>query len=133
MASVSLLAKRFSELATQIDSVDATKRFEHVGIVQGERVDNDLLLNWRVKARSLISLACGKDSEHYATFERFEKPQVATTNYGMMKSLKAIFLAAKEDYEGGYLKSVRNLVQAEVFDNELEQAGELLAANYKLP
>lgn len=40
--------------------------------------------------------------------------------------MKAVFLAAREDFEGGYLSSVRTLVQAEVFDSELEQAEELL-------
>lgn len=39
-------------------------------------------------------------------------------------------MAAKEDFEGGYLNSVRNLVQAEVFDNELDQAKELLSSGY---
>ncbi|MGG6240079.1 DUF4145 domain-containing protein [Nodosilinea sp. AN01ver1] len=47
-----------------------------------------------------------------------------------MKRLKAIFLAAKEDFEGGYLSSMRALVQAEVFDSELEQANELLNSGY---
>ena len=32
--------------------------------------------------------------------------------------------------EGGYLKSVRSLVHAELFDEELEQARELLASRY---
>jgi len=44
--------------------------------------------------------------------------------------LKAIFSAAKEDFHGGYLSSVRALVQAEVFDSELEQANELLSSGY---
>lgn len=44
-----------------------------------------------------------------------------------------MFLAAQEDFEGGYLSSVRNLVQAELFSTELEQANELLAAGYRMP
>ena len=43
-------------------------------------------------------------------------------NYKELKELKAIFAAAKEDYEGGYLNSFQNLVQAEVFGTELDQA-----------
>lgn len=50
-----------------------------------------------------------------------------------MKELRAIFIAAKEDYEGGYINSIRNLVQAEVFDSELDQARELLSSGYRLP
>jgi hypothetical protein len=30
-----------------------------------------------------------------------------------LKDLKAVFLAAKEDYEGGYITSIRALIQAE--------------------
>jgi hypothetical protein len=46
--------------------------------------------------------------------------------------LTQAFLAAKEDYEGGYLRSIRSLVHAELFDDELEQARELLAYGYKV-
>ncbi|HVN15695.1 MAG TPA: DUF4145 domain-containing protein [Anaerolineales bacterium] len=46
--------------------------------------------------------------------------------------MKAVFAAAMEDYKSGFLISVRNLVQAEVFDSELEQAEELLSNGYKL-
>ncbi|KAF0200702.1 MAG: hypothetical protein FD173_2254 [Gallionellaceae bacterium] len=53
-----------------------------------------------------------------------------STNHDIFQRLKAIFLAAKEDYEGGYIFSIRSLVQAEIFDSELEQAGELLRAGY---
>jgi hypothetical protein len=40
--------------------------------------------------------------------------------------LRAVFDAAREDYEGGYLNSLRLFVQAKVF----EQASELLASGY---
>ena len=38
--------------------------------------------------------------------------------------------AAQEDYDGGYLASVRSLVSAELFSSELEQADELLRAGF---
>jgi len=44
--------------------------------------------------------------------------------------LRAVLEAAKEDYEGGYLNSLKLIVQAEVFGSELEQASELLASGY---
>jgi hypothetical protein len=52
------------------------------------------------------------------------------TNFQELKDLKAVFLAAKEDYEGGYVTSIRTLIQAEVFSTELEQARELLTSQY---
>jgi hypothetical protein len=91
-----------------------------------------MLLGWRVKARNLLSRACGVESEHYRQFESTEKGGLYVTNYRVMLSQKAVFLAAKEDFEGGHLRSIRSLVHAEVFDDELEQATELLSAGYKV-
>jgi hypothetical protein len=101
--------------------------------MEGVYVDNDLFLNWKVKARDLISKVCGKESEYYKDFERHEKAYAGATSHSILLTLKPIFFATKDDYEKGYLNSIRNLVQAEVFDNELEQATELLNGNYKLP
>jgi hypothetical protein len=49
-----------------------------------------------------------------------------------MLKLKVVFDTAREDFEGGYLISFRNLVQAEVFESELDQAKELQSAGYKV-
>ena len=43
--------------------------------------------------------------------------------------MKGVFLAAKEDLQGGHIKSVRSLVLADAFTSELEQARELLLSN----
>lgn len=129
-----LLKKRFAELLSQADEVAATKQSKHseyVGLY--EQVDPDLLLGWCVKARNLLASACGKDSEHFSSFVEAEKPGPYESNPTILSRLRAVFLAAKEDFEGGYLSSVRNLIQAEVFSTELEQARELLAAGYRVP
>jgi hypothetical protein len=44
--------------------------------------------------------------------------------------LRAVLLAAKDDFEGGYFAGLKALVQSEVFDSELEQAEELVSAGY---
>ncbi len=133
MPATPLLRQRFTELGAQLGAVEATKRHERSLMMEGDYVDNDQFLNWRVKARDLISKVCGKDSEYYTEFEKHEKAYAGATNHIVLLKLKQVFLAAKDDYEKGYLNSFRNLVQAEVFDNELEQAAELLNSNYKLP
>lgn len=128
---VNVLKKRFAELASQLDKVGATcktKHNEYLG--QYQEVDPELLLNWCVKARSLISNSCGKESEHYASFLDGEKPRPYGDNYDVFIRVKAIFEAAREDFEGGYLVSVQNLVQAELAESELEQAVELLKSGY---
>lgn len=126
-----LLEKRFSELEIQLIEAEATKHRKTDAYGSDYlTIDSNLLLNWQVKAKSLISNACGAESQHFAAFIESEKPSMYSSNYDNLLRSKAVFLAAKEDYEGGYLNSLRNLVQAEVFCNELEQAEELLNAGY---
>jgi len=129
-----LHSKRFAELTEQLTSVENSKHREtnELGHPR-EYVDDELLLNWRVKARSLIANACGEGSQHFKAFVESEETLMYSTNVYTLSRVKAVFLAAREDYDGGYINSVRNLVHAEVFDSELEQAAELLAAGYLSP
>lgn len=130
LQATSKLNQRFSELSAQMDQVEATKQYKASEFLSGDRIDDEVFLNWRVKARHLLLMACGQDSEHYKEFMKGEKPKTYQTNYENFRLLKATFLAAKEDFEGGYLSSVRNLIQAQVFSNELDQSSELLTSGY---
>ena len=124
--------KRFSELCAQLDAVEATKRIEWDENFGRNltRVDRNSLLNWTVKAKNLLQAACGLDSQHFKHFVENESGAYLTS-YDNLLNMRAVFLAAKEDFEGGYLSSVKRLVQAEVFDSELEQSKELLASGYR--
>lgn len=129
--TIKVLTKRFAELELQLDQLGSTRQTKH-GEYYGryEEVDPELLLGWCVKARSLIGSACGKDGEHFQSFVRAEIQAAYCDNYSVFKNVKAVFLAAKEDFEGGYLLSVRNLVQAEVAGSEIDQATELWGSGY---
>lgn len=128
------LKRRFDELLSQADEVAASKHTKHSSYAGTyEQVSPDLLLGWCVKTRNLLASACGRDSEHFTSFVWAEKPSSFEDSPTRLSRLRAVFLAAKEDFEGGYLTSVRNLVQAEVFSTELEQARELLVTGYRLP
>lgn len=128
------LKKRFDELLSQADEVAATKQRKHSSYTGSyDHVNSDMLLGWCVKARNLLASACGRDSEHFNSFVEAEKSDFYEENPTRLSRLRAVFLAAKEDFEGGYLSSVRHLVQAEVFSTELEQASELLTSGYKSP
>ena len=123
--------KRFDELSQQLQLLIDSK-FPHVDSLDRRvhEIDSDALLEWSVKARNLLSKACGQDSEHYRSFVANEKFQAYDLHLEILMRLRAVFLAAKEDFEGGYLNSVRTLVQAEMFDSELEQARALFAGRY---
>ena len=127
--------KRFLELHDQMEAIIASKKnvySEFLGSTQIE-IEGTVLLEWKIKAKSLLNKTCGKDSEHYEAFTQNENSSLYGTNLDTLRQLKAIFMAAREDYEGGYLKSTRSLIQAEVFDSELEQSQALLDAGYKSP
>lgn len=124
-----IFKQRFEELEAQADRVEASRAVDNSRKHSPESVNKELLLNWKVKVRNLLSKVCGENSQHFQQFEKNEFGAY-TTNYDNFKSLKAIFLAAKEDFEGGYLSSIKTLIQAEVFDSELEQANELLRSGY---
>lgn len=122
--------RRFDELCRQADVIDASKKYETGTIVKGYYVNSSEFLNWKVKVRHLLASVCGEDSQHFSQFAASEKASTYSTNYQIFLNLKAVLLAAKDDYEGGYLSKLKILVQSEVFDSELEQADELLASGY---
>jgi hypothetical protein len=125
--------RRFHELCQQAETLEASKRHERSPMMEGTYVDADGFLKWRVQVRHLIATVCGTESQHFILLGQVEKVVTGDTTYLIFRRLKAVLLAAKEDYEGGYLHKIRNLIQADVFDNELEQADELLASGYKTP
>jgi hypothetical protein len=126
-----LFDQRFADLADQAEAILAEKKHSRTGGFEGTYVDGIALTKWQVNARHLLSMACGRDSEHYTAFEQNQKPEfVGDTNHAILIRQQAIFLAAKDDYEGGYLTKLRDLIQAEVFESELDQAQELFRADY---
>lgn len=128
---VKIIQKRFEELSNQLSGIAATMQVMHSDYSgRYEQVDPEQFLNWCVKARSLIGNACGREAEHYKSFVAAEEPLPYSGNYENLKNLRAVFTAAREDFEGGYLISVRNLVQAEIAESELEQAKELNSSGY---
>lgn len=127
------LSRRFEQLAQELSEIEATEKLDprpHYDRAR-TRVDGQLLLKWVVKVKSLIESTCGTSSQYMNHFGDAESGGLSSTNAENLARMKAVFLALHEDFQGGYLHSLRNLVQAEVFDSELEQANELLNKGYK--
>lgn len=127
----SRFGRRFDDLWTEAEALGASKtRQTSTMLGEGDYIDNNTFLNWKVKVRHLLSMVPGENSQHFKQFVESEKAGMYATNYEIFLRLKAVLLAAKQDYEGGYLNTFKHLVQAELFDSELEQAQELLACGY---
>jgi Domain of unknown function (DUF4145) len=124
--------QQFLELEAQLEEVRATKRTEHNPYSGSDfQVDRKLKLGWEVRAKHLLETVCGPDSQHFKMFQEASESSMYTTSWDLIERMSTVFLAAKKDFEEGYLSSVRAVVQAEVFDSELEQASELLSNRYK--
>ena len=131
----SVHTKRFEELKSQMAAIESSKKqaFNPMTRRNQLELDSNTLLNWQVKVESLLHNACGTASNHLYSFKDAAEYKSFDTEVARFERMSAVFLAAKEDFEGGYLSSIRSLVQAEVFTSELEQASELLASGYKAP
>lgn len=131
VAMDNLLKRRFEELTEQAQSLEDSKRVEYdsYSSTNKTRIDVNQFLNWKVKAKSLLVRACGEDSRHFKEFVDLENGW-SSSDFAKLQKLMAVFAAAREDFEGGYLISVHDLVRAEVFGSELQQALELLKNNY---
>ena len=126
------LSDRFDQLYQEIPAIESTIRRQHGDPMDYDVMDDELALTWKVKAKNLLVSACGKESQHYQEFVEAEKIHSFESTSDPFKRMKSVFVAAMDDYKGGYLTSIKNLIQADVFDSELEQAEELLSSRYKL-
>ncbi|WP_288997218.1 DUF4145 domain-containing protein [uncultured Psychrobacter sp.] len=127
------LSDRFDQLHDEIEGIEATREKRNSELMGSyDVIDNEKTLTWKVKSKNLLISTCGKDSQHYEEFIKSEKLSSYETQWDAFKRMKSVFIAAMDDYKNGYLTSIKNLIQADVFDSELEQAQELLSSGYKL-
>lgn len=129
-----LYKQRFSEIHDQMEALLASQKNAYSESRGNHRtINSEDLLEWTVKTKNLLNKACGQNSDHYQEFLKNENIGSVDTPIKKFGRLRSVFRAAREDYEGGYLRSTRSLIQAEVFDTELEQAQAFLNAGYKTP
>jgi hypothetical protein len=93
-------------------------------------VNYELAQQWGTSSLNILRRTFGSDSVHYRNFEHlFPKLR----DYSPVTQALGILRAAKEDYEQGFLFDTRTLIEAEVFDDFLEQAEHLLGSSYYQP
>lgn len=85
---------------------------------------------WGVSCLNLLERVFGKESPYYVKFDALYSE---LGNYSPLVRALGIMRAAREDVEKGALITVRRLVEAEVFDDFLDQAKVLLEAGYIAP
>ena len=130
----SLVSKRFRELSEKADAVLAAKYIGEPARTGGRRVEYvpfSEAAGWGTSVLSLFRQAFGESNVHT---QHFQKTFDNFSGYlSSFKTLHALFAAAREDFEGGYIFSLQGLAKAEVLSDALEQAKALLSAGYKDP
>lgn len=92
----------------------------------------DFYNQWVVSSKTILNVICGKNRGlHYEIFLSSEKSSYSMeNNITILKRLISVLRAALDDLNNGLLIPFKQLVQAEVFDSELDQAKHFLDASY---
>lgn len=124
------ILERFNELILKGGKVlSSGRRYDIDFIHRGfkETVDSDQAGEWATSSLNLLNRVLGKESDHYISLnELYPNIHLLETS----KKVQGILKAAKDDYENGYLFNTRALIEAEVFDDFLEQSEHLLNQGY---
>ena len=125
------IRNRLGELLKQGEAVLATRRSPGPNVIGPDRVDHQLAHQWATSAQSLLIRIFGPESQHYKNFTA----QVGKDWFGYSDAYcgQGVLKAAEDDYASGQLVELRRLVEAEVFDDFLEQAEHLLGSGYYQP
>ena len=124
------ILSRLNELIDFGNKVLSTKRSAPRGVIGDSRVDTQLANQWMTSVQNLLIRVFGPDSEYY---KGFVKQVEKHPTYSPIYRAYGVLLAAKDDYEHEGLFEIRKLVEAEMFDDFLEQAEHLLSSGYFQP
>lgn len=124
MKNDQLVVSHFEELIGEGDRVLASKI---VTGFMGGGVDSSISNKWAVSCLSFIGLVIGKNSEYYLWFSETAKE---VDSFPSAEKCHAILKAAYENYKGGFLFDLSKRIQAETFDDFLEQAEYLLSDGF---
>lgn len=125
------LSDRFDQLLSELPAIESSIQARHSDFGIYTSMDFEKALTWKVKVKNLLIATCGEKSQHFQELNKLEEANIYHET-DRFKKIKAVFIAAMDDYKSGYLTSIKNLIQADVCDSELEQANELLSNGYKL-
>ena len=119
---------RFSSLVNEGNLI--YKKFESSGSGYNAELNSDFI-EWQMKSKNILNITCGEESHYLSQFKTNLKAGMGDTNISILNRLIPILRAAEDDLKNGFLITIKQLVQADVFDSELEQAKSLLQNGYK--
>ncbi len=97
---------------------------------RSDTINKQNAIQWMISSLSLLKQIFGENSDYYTGFKNKSEYIDFDNNLNSFQQSLGVLKAAKEDYENGYLFDTRTLIEAEVFDDFLEQAEHLLSQSY---
>lgn len=121
---------RIDELIELGKRVLATRKSPMAGHMTSDFVDVQITNQWITSCLSLVARVFGESSPHYL---RLQEQFVNYPKWPNVQQAFGVLLAVKDDFESGSLFSIKRLIEAELFDEFLEQAEHLFKAGYFQP
>lgn len=90
-----------------------------------EKVSPELATEWGVRCLNFLRRLTSVENVHYQRFKEQSDGFEGISNHRCVSLALGVLKAAKIDYENGDLSDTRLLIEAEVFDDFLEQASHL--------
>ena len=124
------IANRLDGLLKMGEELLATRKSLPSNAIGDDRINSQLGHQWVTSVQNLLVRVFGENSEHYKNFSKQVEKHLS---FSPVFSAQGILKAAKDDFENEQLFDVRQLIEAEMFDDFLEQAEHLLEAGYYQP
>jgi hypothetical protein len=122
----STFTKRFDELAQSFTKLEF---HPNGGGMSGTNVKTGDWMRWATSAQSLVRAVYGEDAPHYTNFVTAMQ-KCSGYDYDVL-ALRGIFLAAKDDFDGGFVFNVDLRVSGEVLGDFVALAKHALAEGHK--
>lgn len=108
-----------------------TRNYKSPKITEKKKIEEIKSIQWKTSCEHLLQTVFG-NTHHYNNYCDFTNRAKYLTYENVARGI-GVLNAAKDDYENGYLFDTRILIEAEVFDDFLEQAEELFKKDYYAP
>ncbi len=119
---------RLDELLQLGQRVLATRRSPPPNVCDDDSVDMQLAHQWVTSAQAFLATVLTDSSRHFKNFTKLSSDQYLS--YSPISQAYGVLEAAKDDLNHGGLIVVKTLVEAELFDEFIEQSEHLLSAGY---
>lgn len=98
-----------------------------------EKVSPDVAMEWGLRALNLLKRVTSMESDYYQRFKEQSEGFESISSVSCVSLALGVLKAAKLDYQNGELSDIRLLIEAEVFEDFIEQASHLLSTGYYGP